>query len=862
MFGATVGALVICSIGAFRAVPIGSLMILMGSFLAAAGASIEEDGLVLVGHSIIGGIGCAMLYIGPQFALTLWFPEMRSFVAAISVTGFSVGPLAFTGVVHHLEDQIDYIGIDVFYVALGLLPLISTLCAIPSLKGPRNVSHPFKYIIAEFKMPEGPSVPVYVSLRGLLSDFFRFYLPVTTFALVTIPSGGIPAFIIEAAFASDSLKPLDYTPVYALLQIYFLGTLVGRIAGGLLVYVMDMQLLSQIIIVFQISICTAGNDWPLFNSNESVLHPGTGMYLFVYAQGMVFGIISGSIQGYIQKHFGLFLLPILHGLALTIAGFVALGLLVATKIIASEGSNVAALSIFRSACIALCVTGLVTGLGINIDPDRMLLDQIQPRSSLIFSIASNWELHLSLTFGIRFVSRQERKLLLETAIMKNEETVRRIIDNVPRQLEDIPWIFFGIEFILTSSFLVTLIVTILLYTTPFFVLVFEFDPNNQSIGNFTCQVSSTAKLEADRELVIRFGVYSLCAIVSAYIGIAMLIFELSRSFAGAIRNLSNRIRDPEDFVFGSSTNLELCLIREIHVCTRGTNTLRRSVLSFGHFVPETIVRKALRDEKYRRPYGEKSIVTILFLQVPKLAASLQSLGDELLGQYYSLFADMVSTVIESNQGVISELLDDGVLAFWNTPEVIDNPNMQACQCALDLVVMIQKLSIHLSIELSFPPLKCEIGINSGVVTTGIIGVSNKMKFGAIGDAMNLASRLKGLCKVFGVTIVVADEAKPDRMCMRPLQKVKVAGKSHAVLVYQAIGRFENVECEQLKMVQMYSKALEEYQLGNFKSCISLVEPFQTDHPCRRLLNKANGNLALFGNDLSTWNHGVETFTSK
>jgi class 3 adenylate cyclase len=156
------------------------------------------------------------------------------------------------------------------------------------------------------------------------------------------------------------------------------------------------------------------------------------------------------------------------------------------------------------------------------------------------------------------------------------------------------------------------------------------------------------------------------------------------------------------------------------------------------------------------------------------------------------YLTVMTRVVELFDGVVGEILGDGLLVFWNTPNPVPDHAAKACEAALAQQEALKLLNAELS-NLGFPELAIRIGLHTGLVLSGNIGCETKMKFGCMGDPINLASRLEGLCKHYGVG-VICSEATQERLpsdagffCRR-LDLVRVAGKSQAVHIYELVGR--------------------------------------------------------------------------
>jgi len=236
---------------------------------------------------------------------------------------------------------------------------------------------------------------------------------------------------------------------------------------------------------------------------------------------------------------------------------------------------------------------------------------------------------------------------------------------------------------------------------------------------------------------------------------------------------------------------------------------------------------------------------------------------------------------------MGEVLGDGLLCFWNTPDHVEDHAAKACLAALAQ----QRALLHLNADLanrSLPQIQCRIGIHTGDVITGNIGSmgdTGKLKFGCMGDPVNLASRLEGLCKVYGVGIMCSEatcKMLPETFVTRKLDLVQVKGKKEPTTIFDILGLASSMPEERLAQATLYETALEAYQKADFSEAVRVAESLQQrlrgheDLAVAKLLERARGyessskgsgfwnfggKSAISAEDLATWT-GVEKMTDK
>jgi adenylate cyclase len=165
-----------------------------------------------------------------------------------------------------------------------------------------------------------------------------------------------------------------------------------------------------------------------------------------------------------------------------------------------------------------------------------------------------------------------------------------------------------------------------------------------------------------------------------------------------------------------------------------------------------------------------------------------------LNQYLS---DMTRIVFKTN-GTLDKYIGDAVMAFWGAPFEEPGHATKACNAALEMMKRVRELQKVWEAE-GKPSLDIGIGLNTGVASVGRMGSSLRRGYTALGDSVNLSSRLEGLNKDYGTNIIVNEttyqSAKDDGFVFRELDLIRVKGKLQPVTIYQLMGKPEDLAAE-------------------------------------------------------------------
>ena len=192
------------------------------------------------------------------------------------------------------------------------------------------------------------------------------------------------------------------------------------------------------------------------------------------------------------------------------------------------------------------------------------------------------------------------------------------------------------------------------------------------------------------------------------------------------------------------------------------------------------------------------------------------------------FLTPMTNMIMDNNGTIDKYMGDCIMAFWNAPLDVPDHRKKAIGSALEMVEGLKGLNEELSSEDKMP-INIGIGINTGEVVVGNMGSDNRFDYSILGDAANLASRLEGQSKGYGVTIIIGEDTYKDvedeYYCIE-LDKIAVKGKEDAVTIYTVLSTHDYMwhHTDWASMDQQHEKFLALYRGQKWKT----AEKFAND----------------------------------
>ncbi|MSR31403.1 MAG: adenylate/guanylate cyclase domain-containing protein [Gemmataceae bacterium] len=285
---------------------------------------------------------------------------------------------------------------------------------------------------------------------------------------------------------------------------------------------------------------------------------------------------------------------------------------------------------------------------------------------------------------------------------------------------------------------------------------------------------------------------------------------------------------------------------EIQRLRTAIEEMKAGLLSFKKYVPTEVVRRVVQSGKEAIPGGEKRVLTILFTDLAQFTSIAEKLPAD---QMVALIGDhlaMCSTIVDQHQGTVDKFIGDSVMAFWNAPEdLVDHP-LQAAKAALKMQMELAEFN-RISQEKGLPVLSMRIGLNTGNVIVGNIGTSERLNYTALGDAVNLASRLEGANKHYGTRILASENTvsglQGEILC-RPVDFMAVKGISQGLLVHELLGLVKDCSADLLKQAELTRNAWELYQARNWSEAANaygeLRAAFPQDELARRMEERSQG----------------------
>jgi adenylate cyclase len=253
---------------------------------------------------------------------------------------------------------------------------------------------------------------------------------------------------------------------------------------------------------------------------------------------------------------------------------------------------------------------------------------------------------------------------------------------------------------------------------------------------------------------------------------------------------------------------------------------------FGEYVPPELVDRMARNPGKYGMEPKDAELTILFCDVRGFTSISESLKAAELREYINEYLTTMSTVIRGrHRGTLDKYIGDAIMAFWGAPVEDPDHARNAVLAALDMQKECAPLNARFAAR-GWPALKIGIGIESGTVRVGDMGSQIRRAYTAMGDAVNIASRLEGRTKSYGVDILVGEATRGlvSDVAWREIDRIRVKGKDRVVTIFEPLTAAADRE-----ELRLWTQTLRAYRAGQWdQTDVNLIN-----------LQRANPQSALY-----------------
>ena len=304
-------------------------------------------------------------------------------------------------------------------------------------------------------------------------------------------------------------------------------------------------------------------------------------------------------------------------------------------------------------------------------------------------------------------------------------------------------------------------------------------------------------------------------------GIAIIVLALGASWYFYVQD---RLLLDFTYPLFSSALVYLTLVFSNYASEQAQRRRIRS--AFGQYLSPSLVEQLAQSPEKLVLGGEEREMSILFSDVRGFTTISELYKDDpqgLTSLMNSFLTPLTNAIIEY-KGTIDKYMGDAVMAFWNAPLNDANHEQNACDAALEMLHRVDTLNREREQQAKetgqrFIPIKVGVGINTGKCVVGNMGSDLRFNYSVLGDPVNLASRLEGQSKTYGLSVIIGSKTASglrDKFAVLEFDRITVKGKTEPESVFTVLGRADVVSNDQFRRLRdAVAEMLSCYRQRNF-----------------------------------------------
>lgn len=341
---------------------------------------------------------------------------------------------------------------------------------------------------------------------------------------------------------------------------------------------------------------------------------------------------------------------------------------------------------------------------------------------------------------------------------------------------------------------------------------------------------------AEISLTILLGL--LCIFTFPYLGprsLSILILLIPNIFIFS----NSWLWEKTGLIISIFVPMSLCVLLAVFNMIYGYlfETRKREKLKdmFGQYVPTGHIDEMLESTKELALSGETREMTVLFADIRNFTTLSEPLSASQLKEMLNEFFTPMTEIIFKYRGTIDKYIGDMIMAFWGAPLKDKHHARHAIITCLEMQQVVDKINIIFA-EKGWDKIAIGIGINTGLMNVGDMGSIFRRNYTVLGDAVNLGSRVEGLTKYYGVKNIMTEftYANQSFFIFRKLDRVRVKGKKHGVVIYEVMGYVKKFPLALKNEIDLYHSALDYYFNQQWEKASALFDELSEKKPEEKL----------------------------
>lgn len=329
-------------------------------------------------------------------------------------------------------------------------------------------------------------------------------------------------------------------------------------------------------------------------------------------------------------------------------------------------------------------------------------------------------------------------------------------------------------------------------------------------------------------LIISFGII----VVSI---IAVVFF--SKRVSNPLKVLADEADQIRKFKLESDVKVK-SRIKEVSELASSVRSMKDGISNFTQYVPRDLVKRYMDTGTAPEVGGDRRTLTLLFTDVEGFTPLSETMQPQtiiaMLSEYFSIMGQMITRC----DGTVDKYIGDALMAFWNAPEQTEDHTRSGCEASLKCARAVMDYAFLCPISKTLTPLKTRFALHRGDTVVGNIGSADRLNYTAMGSVVNMASRLEGLNKYYGTTILASQEVKEHGekyFIFRSVDRVIPKGVHQPMTIYELVGSAPDngspdieVPEKRMEFLRQWETVYAMYHARDWENALAILETMDAE----------------------------------
>ena len=325
----------------------------------------------------------------------------------------------------------------------------------------------------------------------------------------------------------------------------------------------------------------------------------------------------------------------------------------------------------------------------------------------------------------------------------------------------------------------------------------------------------------------------------ALLGALLLAMWLARTYSRPLRRLAAESRRITQLDLTPGEAIQSHVL-EAHELAETQESMRTALDSFSRYIPTGVVRELLKQGQAAQLGGDERPVTLMFTDIRGFTTISEGMKPNELTMHLAEYFESMMGIISEEGGAVDKIIGDAIMAIWGAPAVQPEHARGAVRAAIRCSAFVREFNKRCD-EQDRPPLWTGFGIATGPAFVGNFGAPSRLNYTALGDVVNLSSRLEGANKVFGSPVLCSSatrDAVSEGVAWLRIDRVGVKGKTNPEPIFEPVAFADDVTDALRADMARYERCLEQYYAREFEAAereLADIETGSLVHPAATML---------------------------